>query len=193
MTTFRRQVAQWIYARRLSSIVCIWVVFKAAFTIIHGSDTLTIAFIDVVPSIMSDATISTAAFDQTLPPSDEPRAASPVKPKSQSTTTRPNANDFLCKKPRKSPVFQQIQIANSSRTSPSIICFIMSHSKSTTKINAVQKTWGLCCSLLRMKLTLLLEQSKWIQTQVILGYGPNWMKLWPTFGRSLDQINLIGT
>ncbi|KAL3937779.1 MAG: hypothetical protein SGBAC_007177 [Bacillariaceae sp.] len=97
---------------------------------------------------MSDSTMPTAVFDQNLPPFDEPRAASPVKPKPQFTSTRPSANDFLCKKLRKSPVFQQIQIANSSRTSPKILCFIMSHSKSLTKISAVQKTWGRKCDRL---------------------------------------------
>ncbi|CAJ1893327.1 unnamed protein product [Cylindrotheca closterium] len=87
--------------------------------------------------------------DKTIPPSHVKQSPSTTKRKPKSKSTTPNTNDFLCKKLHKSPVFQQIQIANSkNKASPKILCFIMSHSKATTKINAVLKTWGRKCDKL---------------------------------------------
>mmetsp|Transcript_42866 Transcript_42866/g.103659 ORF Transcript_42866/g.103659 Transcript_42866/m.103659 type:complete len:398 (+) Transcript_42866:128-1321(+) len=186
MTIFRRQEgSQRIFARRLLLIVCILGVFKIAFSLFDGPNSRPLVVIDAVPSPRPNTTIATAAFDHTPPPSHLKQAVSTAKPKSQSTSKTPNANDFLCKKLRKSPVFKQIQIANSSsRAAPKILCFIMSHSKATTKIKAVQKTWGRKCD----KLLIASNQTDPTIGAVKMNSEASYLGLWTKLNETMTYI-----
>lgn len=148
MTVFRRKCPRRLWVGSILAVVGIFVgVFKASVDVVYGLGSSHLVVNYVEPRFVSNSTATTAGFEHTLAPftlTPAPKPKPKPKPNPHQTST-PNTNDFLCKKLHKRPIFRQIQIANASRASPKILCFIMSHSESTSKIKAVQKTWGRKC------------------------------------------------
>jgi glycoprotein-N-acetylgalactosamine 3-beta-galactosyltransferase len=92
-------------------------------------------------------------------------------------------NDFLCKKLHKTPVFNQIRIANASST-PRILCFIMTHTQATLKTKAVQKTWGRKCD----KLILASNESDTKIGAVSMASNASYSGLWNKLNETLEYI-----